>query len=146
MPTMLCRQSTQRGVPGSRCSSAAERITAQHTALATACSLISARLNTLDIDVEGQTACAETGLTAREVAWALAPHGLAVGFGDTGSVGIGGLTLGGGIGFLSRLYGLTIDNVTAAEIVTADGRVRIVDHEHEPDLFGQSVVAAATSV
>ena len=55
-----------------------------------------------DIDVAGQTAWVETGLTAREVAWALEPHGLAVGFGDIGSVGIGGLTLGGGFGFLSR--------------------------------------------
>jgi FAD/FMN-containing dehydrogenase len=69
------------------------------------------------------------------VAWALEPHGLAVGFGDIGSVGIGGLTLGGGIGFLSRRYGMTIDNVLAAEIVTADGRVQTIDHEHEPDLF-----------
>jgi hypothetical protein len=58
-----------------------------------------------------------------------------VGFGDIGSVGIGGLTLGGGIGFLSRRYGMTIDNVLAAEIVTADGRVQTIDHEHEPDLF-----------
>ena len=92
-------------------------------------------LNNLDIDVAGQTAWIGTGLTAQEVAWALAPHGLAVGFGDTGSVGIGGLTLGGGIGFLSRLHGMTIDNVLAAEIVTADGRVHTIDHEHEPDLF-----------
>jgi FAD/FMN-containing dehydrogenase len=92
-------------------------------------------LNNLDIDVAGQTAWIETGLTAREVAWALEPHGLAVGFGDIGSVGIGGLTLGGGIGFLSRLSGMTIDNVMAAEIVTADGRVHTIDHEHEPDLF-----------
>ena len=92
-------------------------------------------LNNLDIDVAGQTAWAGTGLTAREVAWALEPHGLAVGFGDIGSVGIGGLTLGGGIGFLSRLHGMTIDNVTAAEIVTADGRVHTIDHEHEPELF-----------
>jgi FAD binding domain/Berberine and berberine like len=92
-------------------------------------------LNNLDIDVAGQTAWAGTGLTAREVAWALEPHGLAVGFGDIGSVGIGGLTLGGGIGFLSRLHGMTIDNVMAAEIVTADGRVHTIDHEHEPDLF-----------
>ncbi|HJV15456.1 MAG TPA: FAD-binding oxidoreductase [Propionibacteriaceae bacterium] len=92
-------------------------------------------LNNLDIDVAGQTAWVGTGLTAREVAWALEPHGLAVGFGDTGSVGIGGLTLGGGIGFLSRLHGMTIDNVLAAEIVTADGRVHTIDHEHEPDLF-----------
>src|SRR5215218_215763 len=62
-------------------------------------------LNNIEIDVAGQTAWVETGLTAREVAWALEPHGLAVGFGDIGSVGIGGLTLGGGIGFLSRRYG-----------------------------------------
>ena len=92
-------------------------------------------LNSIDIDVAGQTAWVETGLPAREVAWALEPHGLAVGFGDTGSVGIGGLTLGGGIGFLSRRYGMTIDNVLAAEIVTADGRVHTIDAEHEPDLF-----------
>jgi FAD binding domain/Berberine and berberine like len=92
-------------------------------------------LNNLDIDFVGQTAWAETGLTAREVAWALEPHGLAVGFGDIESVGIGGLTLGGGIGFLSRLHGMTIDNVLAAEIVTADGRVHTIDHEHEPELF-----------
>jgi FAD/FMN-containing dehydrogenase len=92
-------------------------------------------LDNIDIDVADRTAWVDTGLTARQVAWALAPDGLAVGFGDTGSVGIGGLTLGGGIGFLSRLYGMTIDNVIAAEIVTADGRVHIVDHEHEPDLF-----------
>jgi hypothetical protein len=92
-------------------------------------------LNNLDIDIAGQTAWVETGLTAREVAWALQPHGLAIGFGDIGSVGIGGLTLGGGIGFLSRRHGMTIDNVLAAEIVTADGRVHTIDHEHDPDLF-----------
>ena len=92
-------------------------------------------LTDLDIDLDSRSAWAGTGLTAGEVAHALEPHGLAIGFGDTGSVGIGGLTLGGGIGFLSRLYGMTIDNVIAAEAVTADGRVRMIDHEHEPDLF-----------
>jgi FAD/FMN-containing dehydrogenase len=60
---------------------------------------------------------------------------LAVGFGDTGTVGIGGLTLGGGAGFLSRKYGLTIDSLLAAELVTADGKVTLVDAEHHPDLF-----------
>jgi hypothetical protein len=92
-------------------------------------------LTDLDIDVTGRTAWAQTGLTAAAVTGALAPHGLAVGFGDTGTVGIGGITLGGGIGFLSRLHGMTIDNVLAAEIVTADGRVRTIDAWHEPDLF-----------
>src|SRR5215211_6396704 len=92
-------------------------------------------LDNVDIDIADRTAWVGTGLTVGEVAWALAPYGLAIGFGDTGSVGVGGLTLGGGIGFLSRLYGMTIDNVITIEIVTADGRVHIVDHEHEPDLF-----------
>jgi FAD/FMN-containing dehydrogenase len=92
-------------------------------------------LNGLDIDVEGRTAWAGSGLSAGEVTTALAEHGLAVGFGDTGSVGIGGITLGGGVGYLVRKFGLTIDNLLAAEIVTADGQVRIVDEDHEPDLF-----------
>ena len=63
----------------------------------------------LQIDVEGRTAWAETGLTAGEFTTAAGAHGLAIGFGDTGSVGIGGITLGGGVGYLVRKYGLTID-------------------------------------
>jgi hypothetical protein len=89
----------------------------------------------IDFDVAAKTAWVETGLTAAELTTAAAEHSLAIGFGDTGSVGIGGLTLGGGQGFLSRKFGLTIDSLLAAEIVTADGEVRIVDAEHEPDLF-----------
>src|SRR5829696_509731 len=73
----------------------------------------------LEIDVEGRTAWAETGLTASEYTAAVGAHGLATGFGDTGSVGIGGITLGGGVGYLVRKYGLTIDDLLAAEIVTA---------------------------
>ena len=92
-------------------------------------------LKRLDIDAEARTAWADAGLTAGEVTTALAEHGLAVGFGDTGSVGIGGITLGGGVGYLVRREGLTIDNLLAAEIVTSDGTVRTVDAEHEPDLF-----------
>jgi FAD/FMN-containing dehydrogenase len=94
-----------------------------------------AELKALDVDAAGRTAWAGTGLTAGEVGTALAEHGLVVGFGDTASVGIGGLTSGGGIGYLVRKFGLTIDNVLAAELVTADGRLRVVDAEHEPDLF-----------
>jgi hypothetical protein len=60
---------------------------------------------------------------------------MATGFGDTGSVGIGGITLGGGIGYLTRKYGLTIDSLRAAEIVTADGELRRIDARTEPDLF-----------
>jgi hypothetical protein len=66
---------------------------------------------------------------------AVGAHGLATGFGDTGSVGIGGITLGGGVGFLVRKYGLTIDSLLAAEIVTADGQLLHVDDKSHPDLF-----------
>jgi FAD/FMN-containing dehydrogenase len=89
----------------------------------------------LQIDIEGRAAWAEAGLTAGEYTSAAAAHGLATGFGDTGSVGIGGLTLGGGVGYLVRKYGLTIDDLLAAEIVTADGQLLRVDANTNPDLF-----------
>ena len=89
----------------------------------------------LEIDVEARTAWAETGLTAGEYTAAVGAHSLATGFGDTGSVGIGGITLGGGAGFLVRKHGLTIDSLLAAEIVTADGQLLCVDAETRPDLF-----------
>ena len=92
-------------------------------------------MKVMEIDVEGRTAWAETGLTAAEYTVAAGAHGLATGFGDTGSVGIGGITLGGGIGFLVRKHGLTIDNVLSAEVVTADGELLRVDAESHPDLF-----------
>ncbi|HMB21586.1 MAG: FAD-binding oxidoreductase [Chloroflexota bacterium] len=93
------------------------------------------RMKDLQIDAKNRTAWAQTGLTAGEVTNAAAKHGLAVGFGDTGSVGIGGITLGGGVGYLVRKYGLTIDDLLAAEIVTADGQILQVDDKHHPDLF-----------
>jgi FAD/FMN-containing dehydrogenase len=92
-------------------------------------------LKAIDIDVDGRTAWADAGLTAAEYSTAANAHGLATGFGDTGSVGIAGITLGGGVGLLVRKYGLTIDSLVAADLVTADGRVLRVDEEHEPDLF-----------
>ena len=94
-----------------------------------------AGMKALDIDVEGRTAWAEAGLTTGEYTAAAGAHGLATGFGDTGSVGIGGITLGGGIGYLVRKYGLTIDDVLAADIVTADGQLLRADAETHPDLF-----------
>jgi len=92
-------------------------------------------MRALDIDAEGRSAWAETGLTAAEYTTAADAHGLATGFGDTGSVGIGGLTLGGGVGYLVRKHGLTIDDLLAADVVTADGQLRHVDAQTEPDLF-----------
>ena len=92
-------------------------------------------LNGLEIDVAGRTAWAGGGLTAGEYSNAVGAHGLATGFGDTASVGVGGITLGGGIGYLVRKHGLTIDALLAAEIVTADGEIRHVDADSHPDLF-----------
>lgn len=92
-------------------------------------------MKALDIDVAGRSAWAETGLTAAEYSAAVGAHGLATGFGDTGSVGIGGITLGGGVGYLVRKHGLTIDDLLAADVVTADGELLRVDADNHPDLF-----------
>lgn len=92
-------------------------------------------LSKVEIDSRKRTAWIETGATAFQVTEALGKHGLVIGFGDSGSVGVGGITLGGGIGFLVRTFGMTIDSVLAAEVVTADGRHLRVDAECEPDLF-----------
>ncbi len=94
-----------------------------------------ADMRALDIDREARTAWAQTGLTAGEYTQRAGEHGLATGFGDAGTVGIGGLTLGGGVGFLSRAHGLTIDDLLAAEIVTADGQILEIDADRHPDLF-----------
>jgi FAD/FMN-containing dehydrogenase len=94
-----------------------------------------ANLTGVEIDAAGRTVWAQTGLTAAGLTGAVTEHGLAIGFGDTGSVGIGGITLGGGHGYLSRVHGLTIDNLLAAEIVTADGEVVVTDKTSHPDLF-----------
>jgi FAD/FMN-containing dehydrogenase len=93
------------------------------------------RLRGLEIDAEGRTAWAEAGLTAGDYTNEAAAHGLATPFGDTASVGIAGLTVAGGMGFLARKHGLTIDNLLAADVVTADGRLIRTDADTEPDLF-----------
>lgn len=92
-------------------------------------------LRDLEIDPNDGTVWAGSGLTAGDLTTALGEHGLAVGFGDTGSVGLGGITLGGGVGYLGRKHGLTIDSLLAVELVTADGQVRRVDAASDPDLF-----------
>jgi FAD/FMN-containing dehydrogenase len=92
-------------------------------------------MNGLEIDADSRTAWAEPGLTTGRYTHAAAEHGLATPFGDTGSVGVGGLTLGGGVGYLVRKHGLTIDSMLAADIVTAEGELLRVDAESHPDLF-----------
>jgi FAD/FMN-containing dehydrogenase len=94
-----------------------------------------ADMRSLTIDAQGRTAWAESGLTAGEYTTAADAHALATGFGDTGSVGIGGLALGGGVGYLVRKHGLTIDDLLAADVVTADGQLRHVNAQSDADLF-----------
>lgn len=92
-------------------------------------------LRSLDIDVKRRVARAGAGLSAGEYTKATGAHGLATGFGDAPSVGISGITLAGGIGFLHRRHGMTIDHLLGAEVVTADGRIVRADaHSHE-DLY-----------
>jgi len=75
------------------------------------------------------------GATWGQVADALAPHALAISSGDTKSVGVGGLTLTGGIGWKVRKYGLALDQMAAAEVVTASGQVVHAGAEENPQLF-----------
>ena len=89
----------------------------------------------LHIDPERRLAWAQPGLRAEEYTVAAAAHGLATPFGDTGSVGIAGLTLGGGIGWLARKHGLAIDALVSVELVTADGRLITANETEHPDLF-----------
>lgn len=93
------------------------------------------RLKQLEIDPDERIVRAGSGLSTGEVTSATARYDLAVGFGDTSSVGIAGLTLGGGVGYLVRKHGLTIDSLLAAEIVLADGTLVRADAERHPDLF-----------
>lgn len=94
-----------------------------------------AQMKRIAIDVPSRTAWAEAGVIAGDFSKAAGQHGLAIGFGDGYLVGIAGLTLGGGLNLLSRKYGLTIDGLLAAEIVTADGNILTVDDQSHPDLF-----------
>ena len=93
------------------------------------------RLSTVHIDAPARIGVAGGGATAGAYTAAAGEHGLATGFGDTPTVGIAGLTLGGGIGHLSRRDGLTIDNLLGATVVLADGRVVEADDVEEPELF-----------
>ena len=88
-----------------------------------------------EIDPARRIGVAHAGTTAGEYTHAAAEYGLATGFGDTLTVGIPGLALGGGIGFLSRRDGLTLDNVLSADVVLADGSTVQASETRSPDLF-----------
>ena len=87
------------------------------------------------ITVEGDLVHIGGGATWGAVAAELATHGLAVSSGDTSSVGVGGLTLGGGIGLMVREWGLAVDQLVGAQLVTAAGDVVEVSATSHPDLF-----------
>ncbi len=89
----------------------------------------------IEVDPQARTAHARPGLTWDEFNIATATHGLATTGGVVSSTGIAGLTLGGGYGWLQGKYGLTVDNLLAAEVVTADGDVLRASEEENADLF-----------
>lgn len=93
------------------------------------------RMKRIEIDPTTRTARVEPGATSGDLAGPAHAHGLALTTGDTHSVGMGGLTTGGGIGYLVRKHGLTIDNLLAAQVVTADGEILTASETEHPDLF-----------
>lgn len=94
------------------------------------------RMNTIEVlDAERRLVRIGAGARWAEVAAALGEHGWALSSGDYGGVGVGGLATAGGIGWLVREHGLTIDHVRAVEVVLADGSIVRADTENDPDLF-----------
>jgi hypothetical protein len=89
----------------------------------------------VDVDPRRRRARVQGGATWNEYNRATHAYGQATTGGVVSTTGVAGLTLGGGLGWLMGKYGLSIDNLTRVEIVTADGQVRMVDAESEPDLF-----------
>jgi UDP-N-acetylenolpyruvoylglucosamine reductase len=93
------------------------------------------RMRGVQIDPVARTARIEAGAVWGDIMEAAAPHGLAGLPGSSPNVGAVGYTLGGGVSFFGRKYGLSSNNVRAVEVVTADGQLRRADSQHEPDLF-----------
>jgi FAD/FMN-containing dehydrogenase len=89
----------------------------------------------IKVDTDKRIAYVQGGALWRDLDAATHPHGLATTGGVISSTGVGGLTLGGGLGWLMRQHGLACDNVLAVEIVTADGQVRRASATENPDLF-----------
>ncbi|HEX4324661.1 MAG TPA: FAD-binding oxidoreductase [Gaiellaceae bacterium] len=92
-------------------------------------------MNDVTVDAPVRMARVGGGALLKDVLAATHEHGLTVPVGIIGTTGVGGLTLGGGVGHLTRAFGLTIDNLVAATVVLADGSVVQTDVEREPELF-----------
>jgi FAD/FMN-containing dehydrogenase len=93
------------------------------------------RLDAVEIDPEGMRARVGAGVKWESVVPRVSELGLAVLHGSTPDVSIAGYGLGGGVGWYARKHGLFTNSITAIELVTADGRLRLVDAHHEPELF-----------
>jgi FAD/FMN-containing dehydrogenase len=89
----------------------------------------------ITVDAPARLADVGPGCLLRDVDRATQEHGLATVLGIASEVGVAGLTLGGGFGYLARRFGWAVDNLEEVEIVTADGRVRTANREEESDLF-----------
>jgi hypothetical protein len=93
------------------------------------------RMKQVRIDPVARIARVQAGATSGDLAGPANEHGLALSTGDTHSVGMGGLTTGGGVGFMVRTYGLAIDNLLSAQVVLADGSIVTASAIERPDLF-----------
>jgi FAD binding domain/Berberine and berberine like len=93
------------------------------------------RMKRIEVDPDGRTARVEAGVLLGELDAATQPHGLAVPAGIVTHTGVAGLTLGGGIGWIQRQYGLTIDQMLAATMVTANGDLVRASEDENPELF-----------
>jgi FAD/FMN-containing dehydrogenase len=92
-------------------------------------------MRAVSVDPESRTARAQGGATWAEFDQATSTHGLATTGGAISTTGIAGLTLGGGLGWLMRSYGMACDNLRSAQVVTADGQIRRASRTEHPDLF-----------
>lgn len=101
-------------------------------------------MNSVSVDPAAKTVTVGGGATWKEVDEAAAAHGLAAVGGTVNHTGVGGLTLGGGYGWLSGQYGLTIDNLLSATVVLATGQVVTASATENADLFGASAAPGTT--
>jgi FAD/FMN-containing dehydrogenase len=92
-------------------------------------------MSSVRVDTASGTVTAGAGTRLVDFYNGLAPYGRAVPGGSCPTVGLSGLTLGGGVGVVSRAYGTTSDNLVQAQVVTADGRIRTCDSRSDADLF-----------
>jgi len=105
------------------------------TAVEGAMLVTTSRMRSVEIDPDRRTATIGSGVRWADVLAAAAPYGLAGVSGSSSAVGVVGYSLGGGMGSLGRQYGFGADHVRSVELVTADGRIRQVDAESDPELF-----------